>query len=100
MRKVKRRKRGRPPKNDQLVVDLAAAFMEVSSHGLAFRNAPYANADDVSRRFYLSARRVREGVKDRIHNGDESRALTLIPDRSSSSLAPRRRVKRLRSASR
>jgi len=33
MRKVKRRKRGRPPKNDQLVVDLAAAFMEVSSLG-------------------------------------------------------------------
>jgi hypothetical protein len=29
----KRRKRGRPPKNDQLVVDLAAAFMEVFSLG-------------------------------------------------------------------
>jgi hypothetical protein len=44
----------------------------------------YANADDVSCRFYLSARRVREGVKDRIDNGDEGRALTLIPDHKTS----------------
>jgi hypothetical protein len=32
-RRLKPRRRGRPPKNDQLVVDLAAAFMEVSTLG-------------------------------------------------------------------
>jgi ELWxxDGT repeat protein len=39
------------------------------------------------RSFYLLARRVREGVKDRIHNGGEGRALTLIPDHRAGRIA-------------
>jgi hypothetical protein len=37
--------------------------------------------------FYLSARRVREGVKDRVHNGDEGRELALIPDHRTGRIA-------------
>jgi hypothetical protein len=39
------------------------------------------------RSFYLSARRVREEVKDRIDNGVEGRALILIPGHNAGRIA-------------
>ena len=65
----------------QRVQDWLSGKRTLPSETLAYvRSVTGHSAEEWSRRsFYLSARRVREEVKDRIDNGVEGRALILIP---------------------
>src|SRR5215469_4005210 len=65
----------------QRVQDWLSGKRTLPSETLAYvRSVTGRSAEEWSRRsFYLSARRVREEVKDRIDNGVEGRALILIP---------------------